>query len=137
MVIGDVDNRGVWLFAGGAVLAYAFVEIDRFAPIQAGVDKAHRTAFRAAKVGADILPVPFGQVAQPQSTVVVTSLVVALRAHRSETVDQDRLKAGSSVCRATPIAKVICGFAAPRHGASERGRGDRANYQWAVDWNSH
>jgi hypothetical protein len=48
-------------------------------PINPGVDQAHRIAFRAAKVGAGIIPVPITPIAQPQPAVVVAALVGAPR----------------------------------------------------------
>ena len=59
--------------------ADALVEIDHLGPIHPSIDEADRSAFRAAEVGADVVPVPVRQVAQPEPAVVVASLMIALR----------------------------------------------------------
>jgi hypothetical protein len=46
------------------ISANAFVEIDHLAPIIPSVDVTNRSAFRAAKVSADVTPVPIREVFQ-------------------------------------------------------------------------
>jgi hypothetical protein len=47
-----------------SVLNKHLLEIDYLAPIQAGIDVADRSAFRAFKVRRNIVPVPIRQVGQ-------------------------------------------------------------------------
>jgi hypothetical protein len=112
--------------------ANTLVKVDQLAPVQASIDKTHGTAFRAAEVGANVAPISGRQVAQLQPTVMVASLMVTLRSRRSEAVDEHRLETGRTINGAVPIAKMGCGFSAPRHGASKRRPNSVANYQWAV-----
>jgi hypothetical protein len=53
------------------VVPYTLVAVDHFAPVQAGIDKAHRIAFRAAKVGATVTPILGWHAAQLRPAVVV------------------------------------------------------------------
>jgi hypothetical protein len=76
------------------ILANALIEVDYLGPIEASIDKPHRTAFGAAKVCADILPVPIRQIIKIQPTGVMTTLVIGSGTGRSETEDHDHLKAG-------------------------------------------
>ena len=100
--------------------AHTLVEIDNLGPIHPGVDEAHRTAFRAAEVGGDIVPVPVWQVAKPQPAVVVASLMIALQIGRAEAKDQDRFEAGIPFDGAFPVLEPVCRFAAPGHDAEGR-----------------
>lgn len=97
--------------------ANVLVEIDNLGPINRGVDEAHRIAFRAAKVGADVMPVPVGQIAQPQPAVVVAPL----RTFWPDAKDQDCLEANIPFY-AVSAANQRAGFGAK----ACRIKGDRA-----------
>jgi hypothetical protein len=48
------------------------MEVDDLGPIQTSIDEADRSAFRAAKMDADIMPVPVRKIVQIEPAVVVT-----------------------------------------------------------------
>jgi hypothetical protein len=79
------------------------------------IDEANRIALRAAKVRADIVPVPIRQIVESQPAVVMTALMVSLRARGAEAIDQNRLEASIPFDGAVPIFEMACGFSAPGH----------------------